>query len=213
MLWEDGNLWRDELNAAVLQQGGGKFVVPYGDPNDKLSVTASNITTANYARLEPLLRRYGASKALIAVIFERGSNGLGLTLREISARGDSLNISHVEPKPGVNTANLLHEAAEDLIGNYFKRKELAEHPEQAVAEESHDVSAYIALNNARDWGDLRARLNNVPVIENMQVMNADAQGITMNITFKGNPAQFGESLVAQGIYASKQNDQLWLTLR
>lgn len=213
MLWEENNLWRQHINQMVLQHGHGEFVVPYGDPTDRLSVNASNIMTANFARLAPLLQRYGANRALIAAIGERGANGFSLTLRELSPQGDTLNIKHVEPDEKLSANQLLQVAAEDLIQNYLKQQQLAENPEEALENESHVIGARISLNNARDWGELRARLQAIKVLDDIQVLNADASGMALQLTFRGQPRSFGEALVKNGIAATQQNEELWLALR
>lgn len=211
-LWEENNLWRDYLNEMILTHGDGKFVAPYGDPNDRLSINASNVTSANYARLEPLLKRYGANRVIIAIINERGVSGYSLTLRELSPHGDSLKVDRIDAQQNVTSQELLRVTAEDLILGYLDKQHQLENPTQAV-EQVHEVEARISLNNARDWGELRARLQNIETVLEMQVLGADASGMTLQITFKGEAKNFGQALVNNSISASKHNEQLWLALR
>ncbi|MDG1286474.1 MAG: DUF2066 domain-containing protein [Rickettsiales bacterium] len=213
LLWEPENLWRRYVNEMILQRGSGQFVAPYGDPTDKLSLSASNVTTANFSRLAPLANRYGANRALIAILHERGVNGFGLTLREISPRGDTLEISHIEPEADLTAGQLLRKTAKSLIDGYLKKQERANAPEQALEEQVHEIEARITLNNARDWGDLRSRLQNIAVIDDTQVLGADASGMTLKITFRGAPKEFGQALINNGVSATQNNDQLWLALR
>ena len=213
VLWDDNNVWREMVNEMVLNYGEGKFVAPYGDPTDRLSIGASNVATANFARLAPLVKRYGANRVLIATVNKRGSNGYGLSLREVSPQNDSLKIEHIKPQKGMNSRELLRFAAEDLIRGYLKRQHNLENPIQAAKKQVHEVEARISLNNARDWGDLRSRLQNIETITETKVLGADASGMSLQITFKGTAKQFGQDLVKNGISASKQSDQLWLALR
>ncbi len=212
-LWEANNLWRDFVNEMILTHGEGNFVAPYGDPTDRLSINASNITTANFARLAPLVHRYGANRALVAIITERGNNGFGITLREISPQGDSIKTEHVEPQKGLNSRELMRFMAKDLISSYLDKQHKMQNPQQAAVAQVHEVEAKISLNNARDWSELRARLQKIESILEMQVLGADASGMTLQIAFKGEAKNFGQELISNGISAAKQNEQLWLALR
>lgn len=212
-LWEEGNHWRQYVNEMILQQGQGEFVAPYGDPTDRLSVNSGNVTTANFSRLAPLIQRYGANRALIAVIHQRGSNGYGLTLREVSPSGDSLNIEHIPPMPDMNSRELMQHAATLLVQGYLNNQHKMQNPQLAKQAEMHEVEARINLNNARDWGELRTRLKKIEAVKNMQVMGADANGMTLQIAFQGTPREFGQALVDNGISASQNNQKLWLALR
>ncbi|GEM_PF-5180281 len=211
-LWEDENAWRRNINEIVLQSGSPLFVTPYGDPTDKLSLSASNVTTANFARIAPLARRYGANRALVAILHERGVNGFGLTLREISPHGDTLKITHIKPEEGLSPQQLLEKTAKSLIDNRLELHD-ASHRVHSTDEQSHEIEARITLNNARDWGDLRSRLQKIQVIDDIQVLGADASGMTLKLTFRGEPKDFGKALVSNGVAATQHDQQLWLALR
>ncbi len=213
MLWESQNVWRSAVNETVLQSGNGEFVVPFGDPTDKLSLNASTILSTNYPRLVPSLNRYGANRALLAILHDRGTSGYGLTLREISPNASGQKISSASYKPNQTSGELMLETAETLIGNFMQKQQELANPAKLVDETIHQVNAYINLNNARDWNVLRQRLNAVPSIQSAEVTGADATSMTLQITFKGSPANFGSDLVSHQVSATQSNNKLWLALR
>ena len=213
LLWEKGNIWRKSVNEMALQRGHGEFVVPYGDHVDKLTINASNILTASFARLAPLTRRYGANRILIAVAHGNGGrDGYTLTLRELSPTGSAIKTINIKDDPNLSSNDLLRQSAEGLIDGYLKKQHNMT-PEEMAESQYHDINAYILLNNARDWGDLRKRLMSIKLIKNIQVIGADAGSMALEINFKGPPKNFGEALVNNGIFANQNNGQLWLSLR
>ena len=213
LLWEDTNLWREQINRMVLQHGNQELVVPYGDPTDMLSLNANSANSANFARLSPMMQRYGANRVLLATLHSRGLDGMDLTLREISQQGDALNISHIAHDTALNLEMRVERAAQALVTDYRHRQQTAQAPDAAAELILHEVDAYIKLSNARDWNELRIRLNAIEMVEQLQVLGAEAQGMLLKLAFRGDPKLFGEALVANGIAATQQNDQLWLALR
>lgn len=217
LLWEAENNWREAFNAAALQRGFGKLVMPYGDPTDRLMIDAGNVTTAGFTMLSGLARRYGASDILIAVMqpsLDNPAQALQVDLRFLSAGQSKRQIVNVKGEEDRDYAALLSKAATKVVDGLAKQlqmKQLAASGDAPLPRTT--LNAVLPLSDVRDWAELQERLGDIQVIESVDVLEADWQQVTMALTFRGTPETLGQQLGQANIHVKQGQDTLMLALR
>jgi hypothetical protein len=214
VLWEGGNDWREALNQMALQQGRGQVVMAYGDPTDMQAINAGNASTASYAMLEPLAKRYGANSVIVAIAdpVEASSPPIvELVLREVAPSLNRIDRLRVEGKTEGDEKTVLAEAASALVTGIAARAEKNQYAqdEQTI----NTIMARLELSNARDWSDLRQRLASIGSIHDVKVTLADWERVEMQLTYEGDEAFLQRMLAGVNVEARPGSDMLLLALR
>lgn len=212
-LWEAENQWRDIVNAAVLRQKDIPFITPYGDPTDKLSLNPTIIDAVNFARLTPLLQRYGSQSVIIATAQQEVNGSVNLVLRKLDMKGEEGDSLYIPQEGRIPAKVLLQRSVDALMNSMLLPKHLRQSTTQTDKAPRLEIPAHLMLSSAGDWGELRKRLKQIDAIERFDILSADAEGIALSITFKGQPEMLGEALLQSNIRATQREDTLWLSLR
>ncbi len=212
-LWGEGNIWREYVNRAAVSLGFDKVVMPYGDPTDRLMIDAGNVTTASYALLSGIARRYGAGKVVIAVAEpEFGAEPITINaiLRVLSP--DNMEVRNLL-RVGDNLEKALKNIAEAVISDIGR--ELRTDDELPLEERRlYKIAAHISDRvGVQQLVTIRNKLHNIEGVEDVAVTVADWQNIILEIFYRGNPEMFGRQLAVSGVKVREGDGYLMLSLR
>lgn len=210
-LWGEENVWREHLNRAAISMGFDRLVMPYGDPTDRLMIDSGNVTTASYALLSGMARRYGAREILIAVAEpEFGSEPIAVntTLRVL---GPQTMDNHKFRMVGEDLKEALRKSAEAVVTGINGGQESAEGGEAKPP--LHELAARVVLSHVRDWVELRGRLEQIEGIEHIDVVRADWKEMMLTLSYRGQPELLGQQLAQANIAVEKGDGFLKLAIR
>jgi hypothetical protein len=222
LLWESANKWRKEINKTAVLSSQTQWIVPFGDPTDMLMLDGSQIQTITPSQLIPLAARYGAGAVLLAIA-KPAQGTLTVDMHRIAASGEERHQVVLDTTPERNTQEkLLHHAAEILLLGSEQRVAEALTEKQRLRRQQedpkvpaplHEINAILHLRQAKDWAELRYRLQKIEGMEALQVVAANWQQMQVKLAYRGDPENLGESLAKAGITVQHQHEMLILALR
>lgn len=210
VLWDDPNPWR-EVWARRRDDGLAPLIVPLGELQDVLTVTAEQALIGDDAALSAIARRHGAAEVLVlaAVVTPQPDGG---TLLEVTVTGQGPAAPAeawtrtFQGGAGESERMLLERAAEAVavaLGEGYKQESL-------VAEENpSSLSALVPLTGLGDWLKVRQGLSRVSLVRSYDVLSLGAKEAALVIHFVGERVQLESVLAQQGLLLS-WGDGFWL---
>lgn len=215
-LWEGDNFWRNVWNSVALEKGGGRVVMPYGDPSDLLLLRSGEAPGAPPEKLLQLAARYGTQDVLLALASYRTDSpvtALDIALTRIGKQRRDTSRATYMAEEGETYEGLLVRAANDIVRQTADDLRAASAAGGDASAPPSSIEAIARAPQARDWNLLRGKLEALPAVQAVEPRGVSYGQVEMRIIYRGTPQALGESLLAADLAVSRAGDRLLLELR
>lgn len=211
MLWEDENQWRKVWNNTALESGEGILIVPYGDPNDLLAVSAATVLSAGFAALKPMADRYGAGEVVIveaALVKQQSPQGVGLLLRRLGEGVDKTKSLYFEvdsqnqtaesllPMAARAAATQLKEIARTYQGNQLRRV--------ANAKKLQLRAEFTRLD---EWVRIKNKLESLTRVVELHIGQIGTDHANATLLYETTPEMMADIMRASGLFLTQGKDE------
>ena len=214
LLWDDPNPWLNAWNRIPPSDGLVPIRLPAGNLADIRDITAEQAASGNERQLALIAKRYGAYAALVAHASQNLDPATGATMINVATRyfGDagweSTVIQSFAFGEGETPETVLVRAAQEVsrrIEEDWKRENLLRF------DRSSDLIADLAIEDLREWVDIRQRLRQIAFLWNTQLVSISRGQMSVRLSFFGDAKQLRVALVQRDLVL-EQSDVNW-TLR
>ncbi len=214
LLWDAQNTWRKAWSGLPAADGLVPMIVPRGDLADVNDISADQAVRGRQDRLDVILRRYGATDAILALAVvdtRRLGNApvVQVTITRFGARdADRTTVLGVVAEPGRSIEDTLAAAApraatqieEDWKLDNLLRFDLP-----------GELIAVLELDQLSDWVSMERVLSEIAFIEASELLALSRRGATVRLRYFGSREQLALALSQRDVRLVK-GDRSW-TLR
>jgi len=187
--------WKDP----VLQQGLVPFVLPAADAEDVEVLSRPDLAQADWAALAPLVRRYNAGEAVIAIASEDAKT---VQMVEISATSRvAASFAYAN-----STFPADAEAVAERVFETWKTRTAVNFGSRAK------ITADVQFDSLADWAKIRTQLSAVKAVSDMDVMGLALHEAEIELTYFGRPEQLRDALAQQNLSLANDDGQFTLQL-
>lgn len=214
-LWTDPSPW---LDAWARQDGSQHLVpplVPFGDIEDVVTLTAAQALAGDEGSILALARRYGAESALVfhAVLdIEPGTQNANVEVQMQSYgpdRYDPVSIAF-SGSAAQGTEPFLAAIAELMISDISRQWKVATIQRFAVESE---LTALVPVSGLQDWLDISRRIGQVHLVKQQTLKALTVRDALIRVTFGGEAEMLQDALLRTGLQMEQQPDGFWLLTR
>ena len=202
LLWDDPNPWFDAWNAVPPSGGLVPLRLPVGDLADIRDISAEQAAAGSKAQIDTIGERYGAATVVIAeavvdLVTVSGQRNVNLSLRYLGGPwSDRTGIRIFRIGESETDADALARIALETsrqIEEDWKR-------DNVLRLDSRDtLIADFALNELREWVEMRRRLREIAFLQNVQLVTISRTQATLRLTYFGNPTQLRTALAQRDL--------------
>ncbi len=215
LLWEPQNNWRHAMSAVALQEGRGKLVMPFGDPQDAFILDHETLLSGDRKAMVALAERYGVRNVVIAQARNMAEEGappvIHVLLRRPGAQKEAEpRVMEFKAEPATQTEKeLLARAAREIA------VALAEATTQYslfADEDAQKVKARIVraeFRHNRDWMQLKRAFDDLPNVEYMDIGAISPNFAQVTFYFRGSDAMIRRALMTRGIDV-RDSGEFWV---
>lgn len=197
LLWDAQNTWRKAWSSLPAPDGLVPMIAPKGDLSDINDISADQAVRGRQDRLDVILRRYGATDAILALAVvdtRRIGNApvVQVTITRFGAQdADRTTVLSVVAEPGSTIEETIAAAApraaaqieEDWKQDNLLRFDL---PQELVA--------VMRLDNLSEWVRMERLLSEIAFIETSELVALSRLGATVRLRYFGNQEQLSLAL-------------------
>jgi hypothetical protein len=216
LLWDEENPWL----AVWMARGGDRqalrpVVVPVGDLQDLVAVSAQQAVAGDAVALAAIAERYGASGAIVLLADVAAALGGAApqvtvwALRHDESLGVAETIAQLPPVPlaedGDRQAQLAPLAEQILQAMQDRWKE----PRLLQFDQQNEMQVRIPLDGLDDWIAVRRRLQAVPAVRDSRLVQMRRDEAQVALRYVGDPQRL-RLLLAQGDLELEQGLDDWV---
>jgi hypothetical protein len=216
LLWEEANPWL----AVWLARGGDRqalrpVVVPVGDLQDLVAVSAQQAVAGDAVALAAVAERYGASSAIVLLADVKAGPGGAppqvtvWALRHDESLGVAETLAQLPPVPLTGEADpqaLLAPLAEQIlqgVQDHWKEPRLLQFDQQS------EMQVRVPLDGLDDWISVRRHLQAVPAVRDSKLVQIARDEARVALRYVGDPQRL-RLLLAQGDLELEQSLGDWV---
>ena len=199
-LWDSGNTWLKVWRRIPNDDGLINFIIPKGDTQDIVAISAEQAVEGNKERLNSIVRRYGASGALLTVASVKEFQGKKIvevaTSRIGTLRDDKTLIQGFDNNLVKSFSDTLLFAAKSLrseIEESWKQENLLRFDQHRV------LLVEAGLKGLKDLVLLRKELEMSPLIQRLEIVRLSLKDALFRIQYFGAPEQLRLALEQRDI--------------
>lgn len=186
VLWEDPNPWREAWRNHPPGTGLVPVIAPVGDLADFLELTAAQAVEGDRAVLQGITERYAAESALVAIATidqpEPGTFRVNVTGSRIGSRESTPVIVSFRGQPGEALPAFLDRAVAAIIETLEDDWKIT----SAVAfGDIMQIRAAVPITSLQNWVETRARIEQVPAVNQVRVIALTANSAEIEIVYQG----------------------------
>ncbi len=215
LLWEAGNVWRSILSGIALQEGRGKLILPFGDPQDAFIMDHETILAGEREALVKLAERYGTKNVVIAQARNVAEIGEPVHIQVLLRRPASqlkeeiLSFDYEAEQPSDSQTDVLSQAARDIAQRLMAS---TEQYSLFLDEEARRVKARIVraeFRHNREWKSLKRAFEGLPQVDYIDIGAISPTYAQLTFYFRGTDTIIRRALMARGLEVGEV-DQYWL---
>jgi hypothetical protein len=204
-LW--GSVWHDTWLRSERDGGLLPLIVPTGDAEDNAQVTAAVATSKNVPALLALAERHRAGGVLIVAANIEGGGSIGMTLTEIRPDTDptELSVTH-SGAPGQAAPEVIAGAVATAVtaaADSWRRRN------RVTFGTRNQMTALVPVTDLKEWLNIRARLGNVALVDQVDVQAMTRDRVQITIHFAGEEEQL-RLAVAQHNLSFTEQSGVWV---
>jgi Uncharacterized protein conserved in bacteria (DUF2066) len=209
-LWEQ-NLWRTAWLNLKAEQAAVPLIVPLGDAEDLLILSAEDAKNGNPVKLEAIRRRYDTKSMLLAFAEATPEGGIHARLSGVSELG-KINIDKIYTADVATleaSAELAVMRFQSIMTEKLKSGEAkavaaaAAAAQEKSANASRSIPVAIPFSSPSEWNGIRSRILSTPGVIGVDVSTLDGEGAVVRLMFVGEVASMQSSLEATGLQLGK----------
>ena len=202
LLWDDPNPWFTAWNEVPPSDGLVPLRLPVGDLADIRDISAEQAASGSTAQVETIGERYGAATVVIAeavvdLVSVAGQRNVNVSLRYLGGPwSDQTGIRIFRTLENETDAAALGRIALEMshqIEEDWKRDNILQ------LDSRDNLVADIALNELREWVEMRRRLRDIAFLQNTQLVMISRTQATVRLTYFGNPGQLRTALAQRDL--------------
>ena len=202
LLWDDPNPWFAAWNEVPPSDGLVPLRLPVGDLADIRDISAEQASAGSTAQIDIIGERYGAATVVIAeavvdLVTVSGQRNVNVSLRYLGGPwSDRTGIRIFRILETETDADALKRIALETsrqIEEDWKRDNILQ------LDSSDNLVADIALNELREWVEMRRRLRDIAFLQNTQLVMLSRTQATVRLTYFGNPGQLRTALAQRDL--------------
>jgi hypothetical protein len=209
VLWDDPNPWRAAWSRQPLGEGLVPMQVPTGDLAAVQAIDAQQALKGDKDALADLGRRYDNGDVLVTQA-ALSSSGDQRTLQLTTARysdgfSDQNWTSSIKSDPKESDEDFFARAAGLVVADVseaWKQATLQHAGEEAT------LTVVVPMTSLKDWLMVRDRLQNVPAIQQANLLSLSQEGARVEIHYVGDPQQL-QLVLSQRDLVLAQGDADW----
>ena len=214
MLWSEQNLWHKIwLDRSSLAEENG-LVVPVGDLDD-IALTNYNMLLASYNNVKPLLEKYGADKAMIAlaeVKRDRSGYRVSLSIKNLTPNHDHSFLKKYIDYQGKDSDTLLTESLYKVINLREDRLYDIKNLEVQISDNT-ELDANTKIETLKDWIELAKALDRVNQVLKFTLVEFNSNNLIINIISKVKVAELKTALGRKGYELLEINGNFVIKIR
>ena len=200
-LWSENEPWYQAWAETLDPESLVHLVLPLGDLEDVLAISAEQASAEDPAALEGLAARYAAGGVLIArarVPSDDSAADLEVPYEAHDNRPDSTLAVRgvVRAVPPAELADVLSEAVRNIQG---RLDEQWKGPNLLRFDQSTTILVEVALSNLPEWVRLNAALGGMPEVKDADVETFARRMVRIRLEYLGDLPQFQAALAGLGL--------------
>lgn len=207
VIWTDSNPWLDAWVQLPVAMGLVPRQLPFGDLEDLSLLRAEDAAARDVDRLTTWAARYGADDVVVASASLLGGLGAESVRVTLFFTRTGVETSLDVPATGGQTwAQLFSAAASQawtLIEDEWKRENMLQF------DVTGQITALVPLKSLEDWLTVRARLDNVPLIDRHELQAITRDRAQVTLYYLGDEDQL-KLAMAQSDLDFVWQDQAWV---
>lgn len=202
LLWDDPNPWFAAWNEVPPSDGLVPLRLPVGDLADIRDISAEQASAGSTTQVGIIGERYGAATVVIAeavvdLVTVAGQRNVNVSLRYLGGPwSDQTGIRIFRILESETDAAALARIALETsrqIEEDWKRDNILQ------LDSRDNLVADIALNELREWVEMRRRLRDIAFLQNTQLVMLSRTQATVRLTYFGNPGQLRTALAQRDL--------------
>lgn len=214
-LWTDPSPW---LDAWARQDGSQHLVpaiVPFGDVEDVLTLSAAQALAGDADSILALAQRYGAESALVfhaQLDIEPGTRNANVDVTMQSYGPDRYEPISValSGSAAQGTEPFLAAIAEVLISDISTQWKVATIQRFAVESE---LTALVPVTGLQDWHEISTRIDRIHLVKRQSLRALTVRDALITVTYGGEPDLLKDAMARAGLQIEQQPDGFWLLTR
>jgi hypothetical protein len=209
LLWDAQNTWLQAWQALEPRDGLVPMIVPVGDLADINDISADQAVQGRQDRLDVVLRRYGATDAVLALAQVDGS-GLGaaptvqITLTRFGSQdSDRSTVLSVPGLAGASVEDTIAAAAPRVASQIEEDWKLDNLLRFDLPQE---LIAVLPLQDLADWVVVERLLSEIAFVESSELLALSRSGATVRLRYFGNQEQLGLALSQRDVRLTEEDD-------
>lgn len=212
ILWDHPNPWRDAWYEQSSDSTLVPTIVPPGDLEDIATIGVEHAIQGDTASLMALAQRFGTQDALVAVATVEPDAVGRLPQIEVKithyseGKQDVSKTKVFQGEPGESVVALLARASASVNADLQERwwsNTVVDSGQSGV------VSAVIPVGSLSEWLIVRARLERIPIIREMEVVLLTREEVRINLHFVGGEESLSEALQRSDLELIRDGD-MWI---
>jgi hypothetical protein len=216
-VWGRANILRDPVKRAALSYGKGAVVVPGGTPEDMALVDYDNVLTVRFDQLKPMLERYGATEAVVAVVTPvppASKQPTHILLNRIMQSGiDPEMISLAPEKKEENEASRMKRAAESIARFAGTLAVSTSQSQRAALEKASHQTVILQFSTMQEFGTIDRVLRATKGVMEMVPEAMALQSVRAVIYYEGDLEKIRTRLVKKHIFVRDAGGTWVLSMR
>jgi len=215
-LWEEGNPWRQSWAIHGARDGLVPFVIPLGDLADIRDIAPEQAKAGDPERLIPLLQRYGAGYALVAVARERPGGAGGPAALEVTVGrvGPAVTPATVAAGTHVVSGDDVTESYDRVVVSVAAEIEESWKRDNALRfDEVGSLSVVARPGGLAEWMEMVRRLERAPVVRKSEVVSLSRTEAHLVLHYIGDESKLALALAQDDLVLAREGDGWTLRLR
>lgn len=203
-LWEPSDPWRTAWGEGISADSPMRLIVPVADLQDVQTMSGEDIAAGRYENLLAFANRYGAREVMIARAKMKDAKTLTVTLQPVGDAPALSGLSGYTEEFSAEGEGYYPMAVASIIEKMEAQWQGKGTPLAVLS--GNRLSLIAAIEGAKDWVNIRHRLEAVAPITHMDVKEVSMHRAVVEVEFSGNFREFQQALDERGLELLQEQD-------
>lgn len=196
LLFEPKNVWRKAWIESGISHRSGTLILPYGDVNDVVTITADQAIKQDYKAFGHILRRYGVRDVVVAVAELTGVEGkreLKVLMRRVQATKEDVTRYVFPADPGVDDITLMQQACAALASHIQDEQSITQNAINIQDKKGGVQLVVMGVKTPKDYVLLRKQIEKLSQVDRVDMVAFSAHQADLNVYYHGTAEQLQEA--------------------
>jgi hypothetical protein len=199
MLFEPKNIWRKAWIDSGISHRSGTLILPYGDMNDMVTITAEKAIKQEYKDFGHILRRYGVRDVMVAVAELTGpekKRELRVVLRRVQATKEDITHYTFPADTDVDDVTLMQQACAALASQIQDAQSATQNAINNKDKKGGVQLIVVGVKSPKDYVFFRKKLEGLKQVDKVDVVAFSANQADFNVYYHSPVEQLQEAIKA-----------------